>query len=90
MSSSLLPLGLHRLPIRSFQPRRLLHVTCLPTSLSTTSLRRSSKPQAKPQAKPPNASTAKMRVTADLINNSLSYINPLKERELDLRGPQVS
>lgn len=27
-----------------------------------------------------------MRLTADLINNSLSYINPLKERELDLRG----
>jgi U2 small nuclear ribonucleoprotein A' len=27
-----------------------------------------------------------MRLTADLINNSLSYLNPLKERELDLRG----
>ncbi|KAF2396559.1 L domain-like protein [Trichodelitschia bisporula] len=27
-----------------------------------------------------------MRLTADLIQNSLSYINPLKERELDLRG----
>lgn len=27
-----------------------------------------------------------MRLTADLIHNSLSYINPLKERELDLRG----
>jgi hypothetical protein len=27
-----------------------------------------------------------MRLTADLITNSLSYINPLLERELDLRG----
>ena len=27
-----------------------------------------------------------MRLTADLINSSLSYLNPLKERELDLRG----
>lgn len=27
-----------------------------------------------------------MRLTADLINTSLSYLNPLKERELDLRG----
>lgn len=27
-----------------------------------------------------------MRLTNDLINNSLSYLNPLKERELDLRG----
>lgn len=30
--------------------------------------------------------TAIMRLTADLINSSLSYLNPLKERELDLRG----
>lgn len=32
-----------------------------------------------------------MRLTADLINGSLSYLNPLKERELDLRGvyPQL-
>lgn len=29
---------------------------------------------------------AKMRLTAELIQNSLSYLNPLKERELDLRG----
>ena len=28
----------------------------------------------------------KMRLTAELINNSLSYLNPLNERELDLRG----
>jgi U2 small nuclear ribonucleoprotein A' len=27
-----------------------------------------------------------MRLTTDLINNSLSYINSLTERELDLRG----
>jgi U2 small nuclear ribonucleoprotein A' len=27
-----------------------------------------------------------MRLTADLIQSSLSYLNPLKERELDLRG----
>jgi len=27
-----------------------------------------------------------MRLTADLITNSLTYLNPLKERELDLRG----
>jgi U2 small nuclear ribonucleoprotein A' len=27
-----------------------------------------------------------MRLTAELIENSLSYLNPLKERELDLRG----
>lgn len=27
-----------------------------------------------------------MRLTAELINNSLSYLNPLNERELDLRG----
>ncbi|EHY55069.1 U2 snRNP complex subunit [Exophiala dermatitidis] len=30
-----------------------------------------------------------MRLTADLINNSLSYLNPLKERELDLRGHKI-
>lgn len=27
-----------------------------------------------------------MRLTAELIKGSLSYLNPLKERELDLRG----
>ena len=27
-----------------------------------------------------------MRLTAELIEQSLSYLNPLKERELDLRG----
>ena len=27
-----------------------------------------------------------MRLTAELIHASLSYINPLNERELDLRG----
>jgi len=27
-----------------------------------------------------------MRLNAELIGNSLSYLNPLKERELDLRG----
>ena len=27
-----------------------------------------------------------MRLTAELIRDSLSYLNPLKERELDLRG----
>ena len=27
-----------------------------------------------------------MRLTVELINNALSYLNPLKERELDLRG----
>lgn len=27
-----------------------------------------------------------MRLTVELIQNSLSYINPLKDRELDLRG----
>jgi U2 small nuclear ribonucleoprotein A' len=27
-----------------------------------------------------------MRLTPELIKESLSYINPLKERELDLRG----
>ncbi|EAA33128.1 U2 small nuclear ribonucleo protein A [Neurospora crassa] len=30
-----------------------------------------------------------MRLTADLINNSLSYLNPLKEREIDLRGHRI-
>ncbi|KAF2483024.1 leucine-rich repeat-domain-containing protein [Neohortaea acidophila] len=30
-----------------------------------------------------------MRITAELINNSLSYLNPLKERELDLRGHKI-
>ncbi|KAK4224567.1 U2 small nuclear ribonucleoprotein A [Podospora fimiseda] len=30
-----------------------------------------------------------MRLTADLINGSLSYLNPLKERELDLRGHRI-
>jgi hypothetical protein len=29
---------------------------------------------------------SEMRLTADLINSSLSYLNPNKERELDLRG----
>jgi hypothetical protein len=32
------------------------------------------------------AKLSAMRLTPDLINNSLSYLNPLKERELDLRG----
>jgi hypothetical protein len=27
-----------------------------------------------------------MRLTAELIRESLSYLNPVKERELDLRG----
>lgn len=27
-----------------------------------------------------------MRLTVDLVQNSLSYLNPLKERELDVRG----
>ena len=27
-----------------------------------------------------------MRLSIDLVQNSLSYLNPLKERELDLRG----
>ncbi|KAI9828067.1 MAG: U2 snRNP complex subunit [Thelocarpon impressellum] len=30
-----------------------------------------------------------MRLTADLIQASLSYLNPLKERELDLRGHKI-
>ncbi|KAL2108686.1 hypothetical protein VUR80DRAFT_3524 [Thermomyces stellatus] len=30
-----------------------------------------------------------MRLTADLIKDSLSYLNPLKERELDLRGHRI-
>ncbi|KAF2672344.1 small nuclear ribonucleoprotein U2, A [Microthyrium microscopicum] len=30
-----------------------------------------------------------MRLTSDLITASLSYINPLKERELDLRGHKI-
>ncbi|KAI8157694.1 putative serine/threonine-protein kinase VPS15 [Colletotrichum sp. SAR 10_70] len=31
----------------------------------------------------------KMRLTAELIRDSLSYLNPLKERELDLRGHRI-
>lgn len=30
-----------------------------------------------------------MRLTAELIHDSLSYLNPLKERELDLRGHKI-
>ncbi|KAM0342649.1 hypothetical protein ACHAPU_009379 [Fusarium lateritium] len=30
-----------------------------------------------------------MRLTADLIRDSLSYLNPIKERELDLRGHRI-
>ncbi|CAN8102357.1 unnamed protein product [Discula destructiva] len=30
-----------------------------------------------------------VRLTADLIQSSLSYLNPLKERELDLRGHRI-
>ncbi|EAL91510.1 U2 snRNP complex subunit [Aspergillus fumigatus] len=30
-----------------------------------------------------------MRLTVELIQNSLSYINPLKDRELDLRGHKI-
>ncbi|KAF9894703.1 U2 small nuclear ribonucleoprotein A' [Aspergillus nanangensis] len=30
-----------------------------------------------------------MRLTVDLIQNSLSYLNPLKDRELDLRGHKI-
>ncbi|GAB1204647.1 hypothetical protein APSETT445_003310 [Aspergillus pseudonomiae] len=33
--------------------------------------------------------TAAMRLTVELIQNSLSYINPLKDRELDLRGHKI-
>lgn len=35
----------------------------------------------------PNEAT--MRLTADLVNSSQSYLNPLKERELDLRGHKI-
>ena len=35
---------------------------------------------------PASQLTCTMRLTVELIENSLSYINPLKERELDLRG----
>ncbi|KAI9886123.1 MAG: 37S ribosomal protein S12, mitochondrial [Watsoniomyces obsoletus] len=30
-----------------------------------------------------------MRLTTELIHESLSYLNPLKERELDLRGHKI-
>ncbi|XP_044722056.1 leucine-rich repeat domain-containing protein [Hirsutella rhossiliensis] len=30
-----------------------------------------------------------MRLTAELLHESLSYLNPLKERELDLRGQRI-
>ncbi|KJZ78036.1 U2 small nuclear ribonucleoprotein A' [Hirsutella minnesotensis 3608] len=30
-----------------------------------------------------------MRLTADLVQEALSYLNPLKERELDLRGQRI-
>ncbi|KAG5920558.1 U2 snRNP complex subunit [Claviceps capensis] len=30
-----------------------------------------------------------MRLTAELIHDALSYLNPLKERELDLRGHRI-
>lgn len=30
-----------------------------------------------------------MRLTAELVHHSLSYLNPLKERELDLRGTTI-
>ncbi|RKU49009.1 U2 snRNP complex subunit [Coniochaeta pulveracea] len=30
-----------------------------------------------------------MRLTSELISSSLSYLNPLKERELDLRGHRI-
>lgn len=30
-----------------------------------------------------------MRLTVDLVQNSLSYLNPIKERELDLRGHKI-
>src|SRR5438128_2042970 len=36
--------------------------------------------------RPERQFTGEMRLTADLINSSLSYLNPNKERELDLRG----
>lgn len=36
--------------------------------------------------RPRHNHAAKMRLTTDLINNSLSFINCLTERELDLRG----
>jgi hypothetical protein len=41
---------------------------------------------SKPQPKLNPFLLPKMRLTADLIQGSLSYINPLNERELDLRG----
>lgn len=34
----------------------------------------------------PHTTAVKMRLTAELITSSLTYLNPLKERELDLRG----
>lgn len=33
--------------------------------------------------------TIAMRLTTELIQSSLSYLNPLKERELDLRGHKI-
>ncbi|KAI9803342.1 MAG: Serine/threonine-protein kinase [Piccolia ochrophora] len=33
--------------------------------------------------------TAEMRLTVELLQSSLSYLNPLKERELDLRGHRI-
>lgn len=35
---------------------------------------------------PQHSSTCTMRLTTELLTSSLSYLNPLKERELDLRG----
>lgn len=31
-----------------------------------------------------------MKLTADVINKARTYYNPLKERELDLRGLRIS
>lgn len=51
------------------------HIASSPAPRSNTH----SEVKAEPAAK-------MVRLTADLIQSSLSYLNPLKDRELDLRG----
>jgi hypothetical protein len=63
---------------------RVLTKSCSPTSCLASRL--SSLAYVDNSYLSRQALTVTMRLTSDLISHSLSYLNPLKERELDLRG----
>ncbi|RQM04635.1 hypothetical protein DH86_00004179 [Scytalidium sp. 3C] len=48
-----------------------------------------SRRDSKPERRLERTKKKKMRLTTELLQSSLSYLNPLKERELDLRGHKI-